>query len=251
MNHAPLTAYQRLRCNFRSMAWELVFKISIAIVVAGFACNQLAFAQSQAPLPTGPTVTSATAENPAVALKAQMDAAVARVQQIVNQPVPRYKMQRGLRYFIYDEGWFHPGATKPNFNTVDIRTSQEKPYDAQPYVTSPLNPGILFRGTDLEFNANTKYFITDRTVPKKKLTEAEMVEINGLYRIIGRCEDEQNRLLHPTPAPQAAGTTPETGTAGAPTANTSSQGIDPKTAYTLVTVLAVILGLLFFWRKAR
>jgi hypothetical protein len=28
----------------------------------------------------------------------------------------------------------------------------------------------------------------DRSVPKKKLTQAEMVEINRLYRIIGKCE---------------------------------------------------------------
>ena len=45
-------------------------------------------------------------------------------------------------------------------------------------------------GHDLEFNPMTKYFYTDRSLPKKKLTEAEMLEINRLYRIIGR--DEQH-----------------------------------------------------------
>ena len=35
----------------------------------------------------------------------------------------------------------------------------------------------------------TKYFYTDRSVPKKKLTEEEMLEINRLYRIIGQDQD--------------------------------------------------------------
>jgi hypothetical protein len=34
----------------------------------------------------------------------------------------------------------------------------------------------------------TKFFYVDRSVPKKKLTEDEMLEINRLYRIIGQCE---------------------------------------------------------------
>jgi hypothetical protein len=53
-----------------------------------------------------------------------------------------------------------------------------------------LNPGVCFLGNELEFNAMTKFFYTDRTLPKKKLTEAEMLEINRLYRIIGTCEQK-------------------------------------------------------------
>ncbi len=44
----------------------------------------------------------------------------------------------------------------------------------------------------MEFNSQTKYFYADYTLPKKKLTEAEMVEINRLYRIIGQCEKKLN-----------------------------------------------------------
>jgi hypothetical protein len=51
----------------------------------------------------------------------------------------------------------------------------------------------------LEFNAQTKYFYTDRSLPKKKLTEAEMEEINQLYRIIGHCNDQLYDLEHPDP----------------------------------------------------
>jgi hypothetical protein len=40
----------------------------------------------------------------------------------------------------------------------------------------------------------TKYFYNDFTVPKKKLTEAEMLEINQLCRVIGSCEKQLNEL---------------------------------------------------------
>ena len=36
----------------------------------------------------------------------------------------------------------------------------------------------------------TKIFYQDRSLPKKRLTEEEMLEINRLYRIIGRCTDQ-------------------------------------------------------------
>ena len=49
---------------------------------------------------------------------------------------------------------------------------------------------MVFLGKELEFNSKTKYFYTDRSLPKKKLSEAEMLEINRLYRVIARDEDE-------------------------------------------------------------
>ena len=125
-----------------------------------------------------------------------MNQASERVRQIVNQPVQRYATWPGLQVRTYSPGWFHPGAIKPAFDTVDVRASRELAYPDSEYVTSDLNPGVVFRGHDLEFNPMTKYFYTDRTVPKKRLTEAEMVEINSLYRVIGRCERELARL-HP------------------------------------------------------
>jgi hypothetical protein len=76
---------------------------------------------------------------------------------------------------------------------VDIRTTRETPYASHTYVTSDLNPGVVFLGAELEFNSNTKLFYTDRSVPKKKLTEEQMVEINRLYRIIAKCDI----TLHP------------------------------------------------------
>ena len=125
-------------------------------------------------------------------LKAEMDDATARVIAIVNQPVKQTPETPGMHSGHW-EYWFHQGATKPDFNTVDIRATRETPYAKFPYVTCDLNPGIAFFGDDLEFNSMTKYFYTDRSLPKKKLTEEEMLEINRLYRIIGQDEDSLSR----------------------------------------------------------
>ncbi|WP_027053861.1 hypothetical protein [Mesorhizobium erdmanii] len=105
-----------------------------------------------------------------------------KVVEIVNQPVTH--LPRSGSFSVFSPGWFHPGATKPDFNNVDIRDTQELTYEG--YVTSDLNPTEMFIGRELEFNAMTKYFYTDRTLPKRRLSATEMAEINGLYRVIGR-----------------------------------------------------------------
>lgn len=112
-----------------------------------------------------------------------------KVVEIVNQPITH--LHRSGSFSVFSPGWFHPGATKPDFDNVDIRATQELTYEG--HVTSDLNPTEMFNGSDLEFNAMTKYFYTDRTLPKKRLSDPEMVEINGLYRVIGH--DEQAALM--------------------------------------------------------
>jgi hypothetical protein len=129
-----------------------------------------------------------------------MNDAIFRVQDIVNQPVKQLKhTPEMVDVAFYSPGWFHQGAIKPDFNTVDVRKTQQFDYDGHQYVTSDLNPGVVFIGRELEFNPMTKYFYTDRLVPKKKLTEAEMLEINQLYRVIGRCEQQLDELQNPEP----------------------------------------------------
>lgn len=112
-----------------------------------------------------------------------------KIVEIVNQPITH--LPRSGSVSVFAPGWFHAGATKPDFNNVDIRATQELTYEG--YVTSDLNPSEMFIGRELEFNAMTKYFYTDRTLPKKRLSNGEMVEINGLYRVIGH--DEQAVLM--------------------------------------------------------
>jgi len=112
-----------------------------------------------------------------------------RIKAIVNQKVRSYTKTNSMQVGSYPY-WFHEGALVPKFDTVDVRATQEASYDKYDYVTSDLNPGIVWRGKDLEFNSMTKFFYEDRSVPKKKLTSSEMEEINRLYRIVARCDAE-------------------------------------------------------------
>jgi len=144
-------------------------------------------------------VFGASAESQIAALKAQRTEAIFRVQQIVNQPVTHLKRTPDMNVRVFSPGWFHEGANTPSFDKVDVRVTQEFPYQGRKYVTSDLNPGEVFLGDELEFNSMTKYFYTTRNVPKKKLTEAEMVEINTLYRTIGRCDRQIEELQNPPP----------------------------------------------------
>ena len=154
-------------------------------------------------------------------IQSEMDGAIHQVEKIVNQPVLAYRHAAGMQVSVYSPGWFHEGASKPDFNNVDVRTTQETPYAQHEYVTSDLNPGLVFLGRDLEFNSMTKYFYTNRTLPKKKLTDAEMQEINRLYRIIGRCELQLAKARHPN----SERTTPDT---TADTDSTTPPGKRPR-----------------------
>jgi hypothetical protein len=129
--------------------------------------------------------------------KEEMDAAIARVKEIVNQPPPSQKDSFGIPGYVVKNawaGWYSAGATKPDFNTVDVRKTQQLPYIKYTMVTSDLNLGTIYPASELEFNPMLKYFYTDRTQPKKRLSDSEMVEINRLYRIIGRCEQQLGEL---------------------------------------------------------
>jgi hypothetical protein len=141
-----------------------------------------------------------TKEEQITAIKNEMNDAIFKVQDIVNQPVTHLKRTPDMDVSEYGPGgWFHPGAIKPDFNTVDVRKTQQLDYEGHQYVTSDVNPGVVFLGSELEFNSMTKYFYTDRSVPKKKLTEAEMLQINDLYRTIGKCEAQLDELQNPKP----------------------------------------------------
>jgi hypothetical protein len=156
--------------------------------------NLVVSIKSVAPAPQNYTPPSQTTPKPqsvpasASALKLKMDDAVRKVQLIVNQPPVSVPRTPDMMAGYWGNGWFHPGATRPDFNNVDIRATQEFPYDKYPYVGSNLTPGLVFASKDLEFNSMTKYFYLDRSLPKKRLTESEMMEVNALYRIIGQCE---------------------------------------------------------------
>src|SRR5262249_3295330 len=110
------------------------------------------------------TATGASIDTNAV--KTEIEGAIHQVEKIVNQTVPAYRLSEGMHYSVYKPGWFHEGATKPDFNHVDVRATRETAnYEQHEYCTSDLNPGLVWRGRDLEFNSMTKYFYTNRTFP--------------------------------------------------------------------------------------
>lgn len=160
------------------------------------------------------TSTNSTADQIA-ALQLQLTNAWHQVEAIVDQSVTAYKRDPSYNVSVYSPGWFHPGANTPDFNHVDVRQSQELVYKA-PWVSSDLNPNMMFRGSDLEFNANTKLFYTNRDLPKKRLTEPEMLQINSLYRIIGKCQSDIDHLQNPPEADTAADTSQDDTNGAAP-----------------------------------
>jgi hypothetical protein len=134
----------------------------------------------------------------------EISAAVEKVTQIVNQPVPSLPRDQDALVSVYSPGWFHPGASKPDFADVDVRKTQDLSYARHEYVTSDLNPGLMFRGRDVEFNSMTKCFYRDRSLPKKRLTEEEMLEVNRLYRIIADGEEHAAAPRMPRPSSPAS-----------------------------------------------
>ncbi|HEY1792876.1 MAG TPA: hypothetical protein VGG34_08150 [Opitutaceae bacterium] len=117
-------------------------------------------------------------------VKAMLDQAVARVVEIVNQEVPHE--ERGSRQA--PEWHYHDGAERPDFAHVDVRAFQElRPADPA-LITWRGHDDWVWNSSDLEFNSKLKYFYRDRTLPTKRLTQEEMVEINAEYRRIAACE---------------------------------------------------------------
>jgi len=189
------------------------------------------------------------------ALQLQLTNAWHQVEAIVDQPVQAYRRDPGYHVSVYSPGWFHPGASTPDFNHVDVRQSQQLVYTS-PWVSSDLNPNMMFRGSDLEFNANTKLFYTNRDLPKKRLTEAEMLQINSLYRTIGHCQSEIDRIQNPPEADSTtADTQDDTNGAAPPKAIATIERI-PQQARILYgsiiigTLLVVVIGLRLIRKKS-
>ena len=121
-------------------------------------------------------------------LNEELARTVRRVREIVNQPVTQVEVTQGMKIARFPI-WFHPGAGTPNFDTDDVRTTESSANYSDPnydYAACPMHPGIAFLMSDMAFNSATKIFYVDRSVPKKKLAEYELLEINKLYRVIGR-----------------------------------------------------------------
>jgi hypothetical protein len=134
--------------------------------------------------------------------KAQRDLrdAIEKVKGIINQPVPMVPRNFRMKVEALD-AFFPDPATKPDFNSVDVKTTRRQDYDQFEFVCLKSNPSVVWVGKTLEFNPSTRYFYEDLSVPKKKLTDDDMAEINRLYKIIGRCEAELRPLGIELPPP--------------------------------------------------
>lgn len=184
------------------------------------------------------------------AFKSELETATDKVKAIINKPVVAYRRTPGMDVGVYSPGWFHEGASKPNFDTVDVRQSQELIYNKHVYVTSDLNPGMVFLGRDLEFNGMTKYFYTNRSLPKKRLTEAEMLEVNRLYRIIGDYQRKIRKIEHPDLLrPPDLESEPESESGSAESSAATSRQPIPKDNYRKAAIgIAAVLGVYVLYR---
>ena len=139
---------------------------------------------------TPPAKLSTALQQQAKAAQAEFDATTRQVQAIVNQTPPTALPPQGsTEVYWYN---FDPGAIKPDFNVADVVTGREA--WSGDFVYMKTRPGVFYRAADCEFNPQTKFFFTDRNVPKKKLTDAENREIVRLYRILGKDETIINTL---------------------------------------------------------
>jgi hypothetical protein len=122
-------------------------------------------------------------------LNREYAAALKRASDIINQDVPGIPVTSDMKLGDWRDGpWFHPGASTPDFLNVDIRPTQESTnYAMYDYITSDYHKGVAYPADQVAFNSNTKLLYLDRTTPKKKLTEAEMLEVNRLFHIMGKC----------------------------------------------------------------
>jgi len=203
-------------------------QLFLALIIIAFCCPLRSPAQAPA---SAPVQTNSP--------QAELAAARKQVEKIINQPVTAHMRTPDMEVGSYP-GWFHAGAATPAFDRVDVRTTRETPYDQFAYVCSDTNPRLVYVGRELEFNSMTKYFYTDRTAPKKKLTEAEMVEVNRLYRVIGRCQRE----LAQSQDPQSSSDKPDLTSAIVKAA----RRLNPYTGGAIILALALLL---FFISKRR
>ncbi len=230
--------------------------ISLFIVIAAVAFAGRVSAQT----PTDQKVLDTNSAPEQIAtFQLQLTNAWHQVEAIVNQPVQAYQRNPDDNVSIYGPGWFHPGASTPDFDHVDVRKSQQFVYTA-PWVSSDVTPNMKFRGSDLEFNAMTKLFYTNRDLPKKRLTEVEMLQINSLYRTIGQCRSEIERLQNPPDADTAetagtADTESDTNAAPPPPAIAAIERIPQQTrirygSIAIGTLLVLVVAVRFLKKKS-
>jgi hypothetical protein len=117
------------------------------------------------------------------------------IQAIVNQTPTVLPAKVGTTTWI----GFHAGAMKPNFRSI---TLDELKRGRQFYTVDSTSmdgaPTVFYVARETEFNPMTKFFYTDRTKAKKRLSDAEYDRLLVLYHRLGEIEGQP--ALSPTAA---------------------------------------------------
>ena len=101
----------------------------------------------------------------------------------------------------------------------------------------------------------TKLFYTNRDFPKKKLSEAEMLQINSLYRTIGHCQSQIEQLQNPPGTETSADTESDTNASAPPPAIAAIERVPQQTrilygSIAIGTLLVLVLGLRLIRKKS-
>jgi hypothetical protein len=135
----------------------------------------------------------------------KLETALASAREIINQPVqgtpvtPQMLKQSAEQHLA---GWDYLPAQTPNFIDAHIEDTQWLDTLGADWVTCNLTPGLAFRAKDLETNVQTRFFYTDLTLPKKRLSAEEMAQLDVIYHQIGMYAAYLQRAGHPwTPSP--------------------------------------------------
>lgn len=149
-------------------------------------------------------VPDALDNQPLIDAQAEIDSATAKIKQIANQPVAPVERANLTGYWVnrgskWIPGWAQQiidlmkGPPEVNFATADVRISQRS--WAQETTENPDNPvffvglktePLFYRAEKVGFNLDLLRFYEDLALPKKQLTEDELIEINRLFRIIAK-----------------------------------------------------------------
>ena len=125
-------SFDKQRCAAR---WPRVPRWRFLLLLIALSSVPVLHARQSNDSPASP---AATSEQQLGALQLEMTNAWSRVLQIVNRPVTAYARTADMSVSVYSPGWFHPGAMKPDFNTVDIRKTQDLNYAQRTYVSSDI-----------------------------------------------------------------------------------------------------------------
>ncbi len=131
----------------------------------------------------------------AAAARGEFDKTTRKVQAIVNQTppiVPKPADDAEVYHYSY-----HPGANAPDYDAENLLATREIWKGEYAYIEGV--PNVYYRSAECEFNPQTKYFYTSRTVPKKKLSDAEYGELTRLFHLLG----QQQKAMANVPPPTA------------------------------------------------